>query len=91
MAIKIQSRYILDPCKIHAGYMRDTCGKRVSGVWGNVWMPSWRAAHLSGHPCHACAEVGLLQHPPAKAPAKGRKEAPEAASPRASKAKRQRK
>jgi hypothetical protein len=33
VAIKIQSRYILDPCKIHAGYMRDT----YLGGWGNVY------------------------------------------------------
>ena len=58
---RIHARYMI----IHAGYMRDTCGKRVSGGWGNVWMPSWRAAHPSGHPCQPCAEVGLLQHPPA--------------------------
>jgi len=31
VAIKIQSRYILDPCKIHAGY---SCGIRISGVGG---------------------------------------------------------
>ena len=42
VAIKIQSRYILDPCKIHAGYMRDT----YLGGWGNVLMPSSCAAHL---------------------------------------------
>ena len=58
---RIHARYMI----VHAGYMRDTCGKRVSGGWGNVWMPSWRAAHPSGHPCQPCAEVGLLQHPPA--------------------------
>jgi len=40
VAIKIQSRYILDPCKIHAGYMRDT----YLGGWGNVLMPSSCAA-----------------------------------------------
>jgi len=42
VAIKIQSRYILDPCKIHAGYMRDT----YLGGWGNVLLPSSCAAHL---------------------------------------------
>ena len=60
-----QSRYMRDTCGIHAGYMRDTCGTRISGVWGNVSMPSWRAAHLSGHPCPPCAEMGPLQNPPA--------------------------
>ena len=66
-AIKIHAGYMWDTCGMHAGYMRDTCGTRISGVWGNVSMPSWRAAHLSGHPCPPCAEMGPLQHPPAPA------------------------
>ena len=36
-----------DTCWIHVGYMMDTCGIRVSGVRGNVSMPSSCAAHLS--------------------------------------------
>ena len=65
--IKIHAGYMRDICGIHAGYMRGTCGTSISGVWGNVSMPSWRAAHLSGHPCPPCAEMGPLQHPPAPA------------------------
>ena len=55
--IKIHAGYMRDTCGIHAGYIWDTCGTRISGVWGNVSMPSWRAAHLSGHPCPPCAEM----------------------------------
>jgi len=62
--IKIHARYMRDTC---GDTCSDTCGTRISGVRGDVHvlMPSWRAAHLSGHPCLPCAEMGLLQHPPA--------------------------
>ena len=60
--IKIHARYMRDTC---GDTCSDTCGTRISGVRGDVLMPSWRAAHLSGHPCLPCAEMGLLQHPPA--------------------------
>jgi len=47
--IKIHAGYMRDTCGIHAGYMRDTCGIRdyVSRGWGNhVSMPSSCTAHL---------------------------------------------
>ena len=46
--IKIHARYMRDTC---GDTCSDTCGTRISGVRGDVHvlMPSWRAAHLSGH------------------------------------------
>jgi hypothetical protein len=32
--IKIHAEYMRNTCGIHARYMQDTCGTRISGVWG---------------------------------------------------------
>jgi hypothetical protein len=36
-------RIWIETCGIHAGYMRDTCGTRISGVWGYPSAPASRA------------------------------------------------